>query len=204
MTEDADVDAVGELPDGVAAALARAETWAELPVGLEDAVVAAIGSGTGRDDRPERHRSLPWWLAAAAALVVVVAGALLVSRSGAGDDDEVVAVALAATELAPDASATARFQATPAGLRIVLEAENLPPAPDDAVYEAWIANDDLRVSCGSFHLRDGSQPISLWAGVDDPSFDTLTVTREPLDGETDTSGQVLLRGEFEMPVRDRP
>lgn len=203
MSDDADTDAVGDLPEEIAAALARADVWAPLPAGLEDAVIGAI-TFERRRAAPRRARgsSLPWWLAAAAALIVVVAGIVVVT--GAQDEaDEVdgIAFALAPTELAPGASATAQFSATPAGLRIVLDASDLPGAGPDEMYEAWIGNGDVRVSCGTFHLRGGDDPISLWAGTEDPSFDTITVTREPLDGDAASSGQVVLRGQFDMPAR---
>jgi hypothetical protein len=204
MSDHADTDAVGDLPEGIAAALARADVWAPLPAGLEDAVIGAITFEQRRTVAGAARRSpLPWWLAAAAALIVVIAGIVVVTgaRDEASDEDGGVVFALAATELAPGASATARFSATPAGLRIVLDAADLPGAGPDEMYEAWIGNGDLRVSCGTFHLRGGDDPISLWAGTDDPSFDTITVTREPLDGDAASSGQVVLRGLFDMPAR---
>lgn len=193
----ADTDAFGDLPDGIAEVLARADVWAPLPDGLEDAVMGAIALD---QRRAARRNPLPWWLAAAAAVVVVLAGIVVVTGS---DDDEPADAefALAATELVPGASATAQFRATPAGLRIVLDPAGLPGAGPDEMYEAWIGNGDVRVSCGTFHLRGGDDPISLWAGTDDPSFDTITVTREPIDGDAASSGQVVLRGSFDMPAR---
>jgi hypothetical protein len=201
MSDDADTDAVGDLPEEIAAALARADVWAPLPAGLEDAVIGAIASEQRRE---ARHNPLPWWLAAAAALIVVIAGIVVVTGTDddASDGPGGVAFALTATELAPGASATARFRATPAGLLIVFEASGLPGAGPDEMYEAWITNGDVRVSCGTFHVRGGDDRISLWAGTDDPSFDTITVTLEPLDGDAASSGQVVLRGQFDMPARD--
>jgi Anti-sigma-K factor rskA len=174
---------------------------APLPAGLEDAVIGAI---TFEQRRTARRSPLPWWLAAAAALVVVITGIVVVTGAEDEEPDEEsggVTFALAATDLAPGASATALFRATPAGLRIVLDAADLQGAGPEEMYEAWIGNGDIRVSCGTFHLRGGDDPISLWAGTDDQSFDTITVTREPLDGDAASSGQVVLRGHFDMPAR---
>ena len=134
--------------------------------------------------------------------MLVVAGAMLVTRDDG--DLPVAESALVGTDLAPEASASASFSATPVGLRIVLDVTGLSAAPRGEMYEAWIGDGDIRVSCGSFHLRGGSQPISLWAGTADPAFHLMTVTREPIDGIADSSGQVVLRGEFEMPPDDEP
>ena len=67
------------------------------------------------------------------------------------------------------------------------------------MYEAWISDGEIRVSAGTFHLRDGHNPIELWAGTDDPRFHIITVTLEPIDGVAESSGQVVLKGEFSLP-----
>jgi hypothetical protein len=183
--------------------LARADMWTEPPAGLEDAVVAAIGqsrAGAGLPDdlgarRSRRHGA--WWFAAAAAVALVVAGVVLLT----GEDGRLggdVRIVLAGTDAAPGASAEVALSSTPAGLKILLDADNLEPAPDGFYYECWISNGDIRVSAGGFHLRRGHGPIELWAGVVDPSFDTLAVTLEPLDSDTDSSGDVRLRGHYEL------
>jgi hypothetical protein len=212
MSDDTDRDSEHgserDLPDEIAALLARTDVWHEPPPGLENSVAAAIAAERTAIEasvapvvplqaRRER-RSLPWWAAAAAAVAVVVAGVVLVTRAG-GDDPAGVEVALAATDLVPGASGSARFENTPAGLKIVLDADGLPGAGPDEMYEAWIGNGEIRISCGTFHLRGGDDPISLWAGTADPSFTTITVTREPLDGDPASSGDVVLRAEFAMP-----
>ena len=227
MTDDADTDATDDLPDEIAALLARADTWADLPPGLEDAVVAAIAADVGANGpnaaatvpapvpavsidaararraaappAPERRSTMPWWLAAAAAVAVVITGVVLVNRAGDEATDG-LEFALAGTELAPDATATAAFAVTPDGLRIMLDTSDLPGAPEGQMYEAWIGNGDIRVSAGTFHLRGGGAPISLWAGTADPSFTVISVTIEPIDGDAASSGNVVLRGEFEMPA----
>ncbi len=229
MNDDADDDATADLPEEIAVLLARADTWAELPPGLEDAVVAAITAEAGaageargsiatavaapspavsldaaRSRRAgrsadERRTAMPWWLAAAAAIAVVVTGVVLVMRTG-NDPAGGTEFALAGTELAPDASATVVFESTPAGLKILLDTAGLPGAPDGQMYEAWIGDGDIRVSAGTFHLRGGNVPIALWAGTADPQFRVITVTIEPIDGDAASSGDVVLRGEFEMPA----
>jgi anti-sigma-K factor RskA len=210
MNDRADLadDTGGDLPPEITALLARQDTWDEAPPGIEDSIVAAITGARSpaavpRLDevraRRERHRSTwPWWLTAAAAAVVVVAGAVMIGR--ADDDEPGLVIALAATDLAPGASATAELASTPAGLKIVLDADGLPGAADGEMYEAWISDGEIRVSAGTFHLRGGDPPIELWAGTADPTFTSITVTIEPIDGDNNSSGRVVLRGDYELPA----
>ncbi len=203
--------------------LARADVWDEPPPGLEDAVVAAIATEAARaplapptaDDVAvpslDEHRAgkahrrsrsnAPWWLGAAAAAVLVVGGVTILSQRG-GDDDPIeqagAAIDLSPAEAAGSASANAQISATPAGLKIVLDVDDLPGAPEGFFYEAWLSDGDIRVSAGTFHLREGDDPIALWAGVADPAFNKLSVTLEPLDGDPASSGDVRFVGEFDF------
>lgn len=207
---------------GLNALLSRADVWDEPPPGLEDAVVAAIATEAGRaplappsadeasvpslDERrasqatrrSRRRSNAPWWLGAAAAAVLIVGGIALFGRGDDTADEPGIAVALDPAEAAGDASATAQVSATPAGLKIVLDVDDLPGAPEGFFYEAWLSDGDIRVSAGTFHLREGDNPIALWAGVADPAFNQLSVTLEPLDGDPASSGDVRFRGEFDF------
>jgi hypothetical protein len=199
--------------EALAGLLARADVWDEPPSGLEDSVVAAVArSATDdavsfdarrRDDDADdaveagSSRAMPWWLTAAAVCAVVVAGVAVFARGSNPTVDGIV-VALEGTDAAPGASAEVALAATPAGLKILLDADGLEPAPEGYFYEAWISNGLIRVSAGGFHLRNGDGPIELWAGVADPEFDTLAVTLEPVDGNTDSSGDVRLRGRYDL------
>jgi hypothetical protein len=192
-----------ELPGPVAEALARADTWEELPSELEDRIVAAIRTEPVPIAQHSRRRRVPVWLTIAAAVVGVVAGAAVVAFfSGDGDDREragdTIEASLTGTELAPGASASAQFTATPAGLKILLDAEGLPGAAPDEMYEAWIGDGTIRVSAGTFHLREGDDAIELWAGTDDPRFHIISVTIEPIDGDPESSGRVVMRGEYQL------
>ena len=194
-----------ELLRAVEVALARADVWDDPRPGLEDDIVAAIRAEPVALDevraRRERRR-IPAWLITAAAVAVLAVGAVVVVRA-AGDNTEVASdtteASLAGTDLAPDATATAFFTPTPAGLKILLDADGLAGADPGHMYEAWISDGEIRVSAGTFHLRDGHNPIELWAGTDDPRFHVITVTLEPIDGVADSSGQVVLKGEFSLP-----
>ena len=188
--------------------LARPAIWNEPPTDLEDRVVTAITTLATADARPASLNSIdqrtprgprrvPRWVGAAAAVVLVVAGVAFVTMRGDGSAVD-AAVALVGTDAAPDASANAALTSTPAGLKIVLDVEGLAPAPSGYFYEAWISDETIRVSAGTFHLHETDKSIELWAGVVDPGFDVLTVTLEPLDGNADSSGDVRLRGVFDL------
>ena len=194
-----------ELPRAVETALARADLWDDPRPGLEDDIVAAIRAEPVPLERARisrERRSLPRWLMATAAVALIAVGAVLVVRS-AGNDDEFASdtteSTLAGTDLAPEATATAFFTPTPAGLKILLDAEGLAGAKPGEMYEAWISDGQTRVSAGTFHLRNGHEPIELWAGTDDPRFHIITVTVEPIDGVAESSGQIVLKGDFRLP-----
>ncbi len=195
-----------DLPRAVQAALTRADVWDEPRPGLEDDIVAAIRAepvalDSARQAR-ERRRQFPRWLVAAAAVAVVAVGAVVAVRL-AGDNSELASdtteATLGGTDLAPAATAQAFFTPTPAGLKIMLDADGLAGAKQGEMYEAWISDGEIRVSAGTFHLRNGHNPIELWAGTDDPRFHIITVTIEPIDGVAESSGQVVLKGEFTLP-----
>lgn len=205
-------DHLDSLPDpsdddlaAVAALLARAEPWDEPPRDLEDAVVAAIGNEAGAlqtaaPPTGAARRAAAVWsrsraLLAAAAIVIIVAGVVVTTR-GSSDG---VAFALAGTDAQPEASAEVVVSATPGGLKILLETDGLPGAPEGYMYEAWVGDGTIAVSCGTFHLRGGDTRIELWAGVTDSRFRRLWITLEPIDDDAGASSDARLTGEFALP-----
>jgi hypothetical protein len=109
-----------------------------------------------------------------------------------------VELALAATELAPGASADAAIDTTPLGTRILLDMRDLPPAPAGTYYEAWLRIDaDIGVSAGTFHMRGGDGEIELWAGVSIDDYPLFTVTLQDEGGGAASSGRVVLSARFE-------
>jgi hypothetical protein len=206
MTEH--LDSLGEPSDDDVAALAalltRAEPWDDPPRELEDAVVTAIAGEAAGQRRPTpggrtQRRTRDMWsggrmLAAAAAIAVVVAGIVLMTRGAT----EGTTFALEGTDAQPGATADVLVAATPAGLKILLDTEGLPGAPDGYMYEAWVGDGTIGVSAGTFHLRGGDGPIELWAGVADPEFHRLWITLEPIDGDASPTSDARLRGEFSL------
>jgi len=185
--------------------LAEPDVWAEPPAGLLDKIFADIdservasggpprpaamsGPAAGRDGR-RRTRMRRTVRAGAAALLAAAAVVIsvVVTRGPATTD-----VALTGTRLAPGASATAKLHATPSGLAIELDVSGLPPSPPGYYYQAWMKGPRGLVTIGTFHLRGGPGTVELWSAVSLAGYPTITVTREPEDGNPASSGQVVL------------
>ena len=185
--------------------LADPAGWAEPPAGLLDQILAGIdseraapagprrpgiipGPAAGRNGRRRSRvrRSAGAGAAALLAAAAVVIGVVVTSGPATHD------VALAGTRLAPAASATAKLHATPSGLAIELDVSGLPPSPPGYYYQAWMKGPRGLVTIGTFHLRGGPGTVELWSAVSLADYPTITVTREPEDGNPASSGQVVL------------
>jgi len=186
------------------ALLADPDGWAEPPAGLLGQILAGTGTGTGsaagRDDRRRQiqmRRTVRAGAAALLAAAAVVIG-IVVTRGPATTD-----VALAGTRPAPAASATAKLHATPSGLAIELDVSGLPPSPPGYYYQAWMKGPRGLVTIGTFHLRGGPGTVELWSAVTLADYPTLTVTREPEDGNPASSGQVVLTNHLSTAAKNR-
>ncbi len=139
-----------------------------------------------------RRRLWPALAAVAAALVLLGGFALF-----AGSDDGVdgVELALAGTDLAPDASAQVVVTDTPQGTRIDLDLTGLPPAPAGSYHEAWLRQSpEIGVSAGTSHLQGGDGSVELWAGVTLDDSPLVTVTLQEEGAGAESSGRVVLTG----------
>ena len=202
--------------------LASPDLWREPPRGLLDQITASIGrertrlaapppaavtgsavnaasaangaspangANTARKDGRRRAwvgRPAGAAVAALLAAAAVVIG-IVVTRGPVTTD-----VALAGTRLAPAASAVAKLHATPSGLAIELDVAGLPPSPPGSYYQAWMKGPHGLVTIGTFHMRGGPGTVELWSAVSLAGYPTITVTREPEDGNPASSGQVVL------------
>jgi anti-sigma-K factor RskA len=129
---------------------------------------------------------------AAAAAAVVVAAAVGLGVFGSSTSGERFHASLAATGLAPGASAEATLTKTSSGWRIELDATGLPRLDKGRFYEAWLRNPaGVLVPLGTFNE---GRKVTLWAGVSPETFTTLTVTREEADGDQASSGRKVLVG----------
>lgn len=149
-------------------------------------------------DVARRKRRPGGWLlgglATAAAVAVIAIGALaVVNRDGSIAGTE---VALAGSELVPDASAVAHVEPRDDGVRIVLEVTGLPPAPPGSFYAAWVVKEEprTRIPIGTFHLRGGGvDQIELWSGVSTDDYPIVSVTRQS-EADPAGPGEPMLRG----------
>jgi Anti-sigma-K factor rskA len=188
--------------------LADSATWVAPPVGLEDAVVAAIAAETSaagpRFSPPRaparsarRGWARPGYLvgAAAAAAAIVVAVVLITPDDPPASQQ--LAATLTSTELAPGAEGAATFTKTSSGWRIELDATGLPRRDDGRFYQAWLkGDDDVLVAIGSFNE---GEDVVLWAGVSPIDHPTITITEETDDGDPTSSGQRVLVGSITSP-----
>jgi hypothetical protein len=186
--------------DDTRALLGDPSVWADAPIRLEDAVVAAVARAASaqpsavapRSARARRHRrwrpvELLGAAGAAAALVVAV-----VLAPGHDTARSELAASLRATELVPGAAGHATFTRTDSGWQIDLDATGLPRLDDGRFYQGWLRDDaGVLVAIGTFNEpRD----VVLWAGVSPREFATITVTEELADGDASSSGRRVLVG----------
>ncbi len=168
-----------------------------------DAIVAAIRAERTAVARPHPARR---WLGpivagVAAAALTIVAYGLIASDDApqTADPPADVTVAMAATELAPEATATAQVTARPLGTVIRLDTAGLPPAAPGTYYEAWMRTDaDRVVSAGTFHMRGGDGLVYLWSGVNADDYPMLTVSIQD-EGDVAPSGRVVLQARLDEP-----
>ena len=105
-------------------------------------------------------------------------------------------MALAATDVVPDASGDATITKTDSGWRIRLDATGLPRLDGGRFYEAW-----LRRAGGHPRQRRDVQR----AGQRDPvvrglpsHFTAFAVTQEEADGNPESSGRRVLIGQVDV------
>jgi hypothetical protein len=198
--------------DDLRALLADPSAWAEPGPELEDhvtaAVVRAAASAPGRSvpgrvtqprrgDRPRiatalgsRRPRIAWLagLAAAAAAAVIA----VVVTVGGGSNATQFQATLAGTALAPGASAQVTLTQTQSGWRIILQGQGLPRLDNGYYYEAWLKNPaGILVPIGTFNQPNN---VTLWAGVPPTEYPTITVTRQPANGNPKSSGLRVLVG----------
>lgn len=177
--------------------------WAVPTEDLVDRIVAAI-DGERQVVVPLRGRQRVWRgrLAAGAIGAAAAAIAVMAIRPSTTTEHDST-IAMAGTELAPDASGNADLTAVDSGIRIDFTVTGLPRRYGAEFYEGWLKNCDgtALVPIGTFHELDDA---TGWAGVSLDDFAVITVTREVVAAPTDlaqgTSGEVVVSGK----LRDCP
>jgi hypothetical protein len=156
---------------------------------------AALRAGIESRRRPERARTRRLAAVGAAAVVAATAVAVGFAVFDSGTSPQRFEVALASTELAPDASGKATLTKTQSGWEIELYANGLPRLDGGRFYQAWLRDPGGNlVAVGTFNE---GEHVTLWAGVSPVEFTTLTVTRERADGDQASSGEKVLVGEID-------
>jgi hypothetical protein len=162
--------------------------WEEPPLDLGDRIMAEIG---GPDVRPAGR-----WLWAVAAAVILVAGTVgVINLLEDPPPTPVAVIAMAGTDLAPEATGSANLHPTPNGWAISFESVGLPPAEAGTFYQAWVNNGEDAVAVGTFHMRgDDVTPIPLWSGVDLHEYRILNVTIQEEGQGPESSGRLVMTG----------
>ncbi len=170
-----------------------------MPVQAEEPV-ADTGAVVDLSQRRERRNNRRMWPLTAAAAVLVaaaVSAAVLFNRQEAVDPD-LITVAMAPTESAPEASASAQVSERQNGAQIIIEIDGLEPAPEGSFYAVWLVRPEPRnrVSAGTFHMRGADLgQIEFWAGVSPETYTMLTITLES-ENDPDVPSELILSGEI--------
>ena len=130
--------------------------------------------------------------AAVAAITLLVVGII-----AAYEPAVETVVAINGTDLAPSAAGIATLRPTPSGWYIRLDVSGLPAAPEGSYYEGWVWSEDEGVSIGTFHLRDGSEPVVLWSGVDVAEYPAIWVTLQDEGAGPEASDRIVMKGRIE-------
>lgn len=181
------VTRLDELPD---------QAWETLPPAppLEP---TAAATRTGRRSWLPALAPRAWAATALAAVALLAAGVgigTLVDRDGGAPGTQGPAIALAPLGGAPaTASASARMVGPN---RMLLQIDDLPPAPAGSYYEAWLLDGPGRVvPVASFSVGDDGRAVvelPLPAAAD--RYRYLDVSLQRIDGGPEHSGDSLLRG----------
>jgi hypothetical protein len=176
------------------------------PAALKGKLQARVGG-----EIPGSSRRWYWAATAAALLIVAVLGAGYIRTI---TDDSSPEVPLVASALAPDASGEVRVEEVGPNLHVTLEVRGMPELKKNNYYEMWYyaddddrndaedddrndAEDGGRISCGTFQVGpEGRTTVNLSAPASSRHYREIEITREPDDGDPDSSGEEVLEGKL--------
>jgi anti-sigma-K factor RskA len=181
--------------------LDKIEPLPEPPPGLEQAVLERFSQerrSAPADERSPASRWRPRALALAGAGAAAVAVALVLAGVFSSSSDE---QSFGHVELRGDpagAVARAQLHKAPAGTRVELSVDGMPP-DSHAVYDVWCIRDDGRwVSGGSFQVgRSGDAHVTLTAAVRAGEYEVMRVTTRSGKPGEGRYGTRLLKGKVE-------
>ena len=170
--------------------LRDANTWSQPPSGLYEEISRGFaGPPAGGEDAKQRR--IQPSLGIAAALLLALIGLLLASSESAPEEAG-GGGAGSGTGLAPEAAGTLLLRETPSGWYLRLDVSGLPPAPVGSYYEGWLSRDANAVSVGTFHMRNGAEPVALWSGVIPGEYPFFMVALQDEGGGPAASELVML------------
>jgi len=179
----------------------------EPPPGLWDSLSERIASyerSTVEDMQPPRvaslasrrrgpGRSTQVLLAAAALVLVIATGALVVRQLGSSTPQSVATADLLQLEPLGRTSASARLISEDGTSRLVIDAKNMPPAPEGQSYELWLIDSEV-TDPRSLGVVTGSEQVTVPASIDPKTHPIVDISLEPNDGDSGHSGHSLMRG----------
>ena len=177
----------------------------EPPSELRHRLMNIIESSAGANlpERPSRLTKLRWLFgpggrtaaAAAAAAVLAVVGLFVWNLSLRGENEDLRGELETRQTYELHGSGEAQdVQGEVVRLgdgRAVLMAENLPPAPEDKVYETWLLRDGVPEPAGTFEPREGGVAAAPIEGSLEGA-DAVAVTVEPVGGSAAPTDDPLL------------
>ena len=188
--------------DSVAGLLALAPQEHEPPPELRRNLLSMIEGTAGAipaEGTPRRARLQglfgPGGLAAAAVAAVLVVGLFVWNVSLRGENEDLRGEIQTRQTHELRGSGTAqnvRGEVVEVGNgRAVLVAENLPPAPEGKIYEAWLMRGGVSEPAGLFEPRAGGDAATPIEGSLE-NADTVAVTVEPSGGSVTPTSEPLL------------
>jgi anti-sigma-K factor RskA len=177
-------------------ALLRGASSVAPPTGVKGRVLSQV-RGETLDRSTGSIGGWKLWVATAASLLV--AAVIGVELYQSTIEDTSTSVPLTTTALAPGAGGEVRGEVVGENLHVELEVWGLPELHEDEYYEMWYyAEGDGRISCGTFRTGPGGRAtVDLTAPASAKHYPDIEITREPDDGDPDTSGEEILVGSFE-------
>ncbi|MFC8016078.1 anti-sigma factor [Streptomyces cinereoruber] len=179
---------------GLKEILSDGYVWDNPPTSLQAKCLGAVAM-LRKPPRPTVRRLGARWSLSGLALAAALTG-FLVWQPDFASDEAANSFQLAGTQVAPDARGVASVTRTDAGLEIHLDVTNLPPAAPDEYYQGWIKDETNAITVGTFHMRNGSEEVTLWSGIDSERYSTFTVTLQKIGGGQKSSGIVVLSGKL--------
>lgn len=184
------VDPPADLWDGIAAGVSEESSV--------DAPPVVLSTRRDRPDNAPMSVRLPWLAAVAAVLVLAAVGGVLVAvlrdEPTTAPTTQVIARAeLGQLEPLGTTAATARLVEEGGQQRLVIDATDMPAAPEGSDYELWLIDPGV-TDPRSLGTVTGSGDVVIPPSIDPADHPIVDISLEPRDGDAHHSGHSLMRG----------